>query len=280
MQQANTHLSELVERSEAEAMHLWLSGLPEPQRSTLRTSAVRLAGGVVCTMANDPVNYWSKALGFGFESPVDARLVREVVEVFRARGVREATIQIAPGNLPSDWDDIRSAHGLTRGNPWVKLAGEIDVDVTPAEPRESRVRVGRVPADRVAEWADVVFSGFGMPPADLGRMAESSTRSASSLPFAAWLGDEMIGGASLFLHGETAHLFGASTLPGFRGLGAQSSLIAARAQAAREAGARRLVGETGKPDPDGESASLSNMLRAGLKPLYERENWEWSDTAL
>ena len=73
-------------------------------------------------------------------------------------------------------------------------------------------------------------------------------RSPSSLPFAAWLGDEMIGGASLFLHGETAHLFGASTLPRFRGIGAQSALIAARAQAAREAGARWLVGETGKPD--------------------------------
>jgi hypothetical protein len=280
MQETNTSLSRLVERSEAEALFLWLSALPEPQRTTLRTSAVRIAGGVVCSMANDPVNYWSKALGFGFDSPVDASLVREVVDEFRVRGVREATIQIAPQNLPSDWDDIRGAHGLTRGNPWVKLAGEIDVDVTAVEPPESRVRVGRVPADQVAQWADVVFSGFGMPPADLGRMAESSTRSPSSLPFAAWLGDQMIGGASLFLHGETAHLFGASTLPRFRGLGAQSALIAARARTARESGARWLVGETGKPDAGGESASLSNMLRAGLKPVYERENWEWSDTAL
>ena len=277
MHTTNTQLSELVERSEAEALFLWLSGLPEPQRTTLGTSAVRLAGGVVCSMANDPVSYWSKALGFGFESPVDGDLVRSVVGVFRERGVAGATIQIAPQNLPSDWAAICAEHGLTRGHSWVKLAAEVDSIVV--EPRESRLRVGPVAADQVAQWADVVFSGFGMPPADLGRMAESSTRSPNSLPFAAWLGDEMVAGASLFLHGETAHLFGASTLPGFRGLGAQSALIAARARAAREAGARWLVGETGKPSADGESSSLSNMLRAGLTPLYERDNWEWSDTA-
>jgi hypothetical protein len=41
------------------------------------------------------------------------------------------------------------------------------------------------------------------------------------------------------------------------------------------AGCRWLVAETGKPAGGASNSSLNNMLRAGMRPLYMRENWIW-----
>jgi hypothetical protein len=94
-------------------------------------------------------------------------------------------------------------------------------------------------------------------------------------PFAAWDGDDMIAAANLFVRGEIGSLNSAATLPGHQNQGAQSALLAARARAAAAAGCRWLVAETGKPEEGASSPSMNNLLRAGLKPLYDRQNWSW-----
>lgn len=265
-------LSELAERSEADALHLWVSGVPEPEREILGTSATRIGGGVVCSMANDPTGYWSKALGFGFERPVDSDLIGEVVDFYRAAGTAAATLQIAPAKLPDDWDEICQRFGITRENSWVKLSGGVDI----AERPLSGLRVGAVPAEEISEWAHVVFRGFGMPEEHLAAMAIASTESPRVHPFAVWDGGRLVAGACLVMRGTSGHLFGAATLADYRNRGAQTALIASRAQAAKAAGATRLFAETWVPAPGQVNASLSNMLRAGLTPLYERANWRWT----
>jgi len=51
----------------------------------------------------------------------------------------------------------------------------------------------------------------------------------------------MVAGASLVVHNNVGHLAGAATLASARGRGAQSALIAARVQTARELGVRRCT---------------------------------------
>ena len=263
-----------TEFSETETIFRMLSSVPEPQRTILGASAVRIGGGVVAAMADDPTDYWSKALGFGFGSPVDDALVGQIVDRYRSVGVRSATIQIAPQKLPADWHAIAARYGLRAGGSWVRLEGPVDVAETPTR----GLRVGPVPRAELAEWARVVFVGFGMPPEDLAPMMLAAVAADDALAFAAWDGDELVAGACLMVFGEVAHLAGAATLPGHRGRGAQSALIAARAAAAKEAGAERLFAETGKPESPGDNSSLTNMERAGMRVLYERVNWKWTDT--
>jgi len=261
-----------AERVEAAWFFDWLSAAPGPAASVLGTSAIRLRGGGIATsMANDPVAYWSKSLGFG--SPVDRATIAEIVDFYVAAGTPSATIQIAPVLLPADWPEICAEFALAHGSSWVKLEGEIDAAAREA----SGLRVAAVGSDDLDEWAHAVFRGFGMPPEHLASIAAESARRGTIQAFGAWHGDSIVAGASLAVVDGVGALLGASTLPEYRGRGAQSALIAIRARAARAAGVTRRIAETGRPSVEGANPSLNNLVRAGLAPVYDRVNWEWTN---
>lgn len=265
-------LPHLFERVEAEWFFDWIAGAPEPARSVLATSAVRLGGGGIATsMANDPVSYWSKALGF--ERVVDRDTVAEIVDFYLDCGTPSATVQVAPDLLPADWSDICAEFGLVSDSSWVKLSGSSDVRLD----LPAGVRVGAVAPADLDEWAAVVFRGFGMPTDLLPSIAVESAVRGVIEPFAAWVGPTLVGGASLAVVDGVGALLGASTLPEYRGRGAQSALIEVRARSARARGVDRLVVETGRPSVAGGNPSLNNLVRTGLRPVYDRANWQWTN---
>jgi GNAT superfamily N-acetyltransferase len=264
-------LSADAERVEAEFMHTYLSSAAQPVKSELGIATLRIAGGVALSMRHDVTGYWSKALGFGFEEPVTQELVERVLGFYRAERTPGAVIQIAPSLLPSDWDEICVRHDIHAGAPWVKLACPIG----DFRPGRTELRVGPVLPPDIDEWASTTLRGFGMPEEGLADMMAASAEDSAFRPFAAWDGDDMIATANLFVLGEIGSLNSAATLPEYRNRGAQSALLAARARAAADTGCRWLVGETGKPEEGVSSPSMNNLLRAGLKPLYERQNWSW-----
>ena len=262
----------IAERVEATWFFDWLQGAPEPARSALGTSATRLSGGGVATsMVNDPVAYWSKALGF--ELPVTRATIQEVIGFYRANGTPTATIQIAPDLLPNDWAAIREEFGLTEGSTWIKLSGSTEIPFAPV----AGLRVAPVDAADLEEWAETVFRGFGMPTEHLPSLAAESARRGTVRPFGVWDGTELVAGASLAVVDGVGTLLGAATLEGHRGRGAQTALIAIRAEYARRSGVTRLVAETGRPATAGANSSLNNLVSAGLEPAYERVNWEWTN---
>ena len=261
----------LAELAEAEFMFRYESGAPDDVRDALGIRTIRMGGGVVLSMRHDRTGYWSKALGFGVDEPVTGDLITGVCDVYRAEGVSAAVIQIAPGRLPSDWDEICARENITGGSTWVKLAGEIGA----LRPGRTDLRVGPVPAELVDEWAALVLRCFGMPEEQLAPMLTAGAHDPGFRPFAAWDGAEMVAAANLFVHGAVGSLNTAATVPTHRGRGAQSALLAARADAAAAAGCRWVVAETGRPEPGSSNPSLNNMRRLGLSPLYERRNWVW-----
>jgi GNAT superfamily N-acetyltransferase len=93
--------------------------------------------------------------------------------------------------------------------------------------------------------------------------------------YGAYEGDQLIAAAALLISGEVAEFCGAATLPEHRGKGAQSALLAARAQKAVAEGAKWFSAETGKPDEGEKNSSLNNMTRAGFEIQYDRRNWIW-----
>jgi hypothetical protein len=135
--------------------------------------------------------------------------------------------------------------------------------------------VGPVDGDTADEWASVVLRGFGMPEEGLATMMAASVENPHFRPYAVWDGNDIVGGASLFIYHEVGALNAASTLPSHRNRGAQSALIAIRAREAGAAGCRWLTAETGKPTEDSPNPSLNNLVRAGFQPLYHRRNWNW-----
>jgi hypothetical protein len=113
----------------------------------------------------------------------------------------------------------------------------------------------------------------------LAQMLAASVENPGFRTFAAWDGGDIVAGGNLFVHGEAGSINTGATLPTHRGRGGQSAVIAARIAAATEAGCRWLVAEAGKPPAGTSNASLNNLIRAGLKPLYARTNWNWKNPA-
>ena len=238
---------------------------------TLGVGLARIGGGVAVSMRDDSTRYWSKALGF--TAPVTADLIDEVLDFYRKEGNPHAVLQIAPGLLPADWDEICAARGIRAGSEWVKLAAAIrDIPVAADGP----LRVARVTERDAEQWAGVVMTAFGMTQAGLPEMMAATVGNPRFQPYAVWAGDSIVAGGNLFIAGDVASLNAAATAPEFRGRGAQTALIHARIEAARAAGCRIVVGETGKPAPGEGNRSLNNMRRAGLQPCYPRRNWIWS----
>ena len=238
----------------------------------LGVGLARIGGGVAVSMRNDSTRYWSKALGF--TAPVTADLVDEVLDFYRKEDNPQVVLQIPEGALPGDWDRIRGARGIRAGSEWVKLAATVR-DLPAAA--EGPLKVGPVTPPDAAEWAAVILDAFGMTGVPgLPEMMTAAVGHPRFQPYAVWDGDRIVAGANLFVAGDVASLNAAATAPDFRGRGAQPALIHARSVAARAAGCRRVVAETGKPDPGESNRSLNNLRRAGLQPCYPRRNWIWS----
>jgi GNAT superfamily N-acetyltransferase len=270
----------LAERAEAEAYYSFEAGAPAAVQAALGMKRLRIGGGVALAVPGDPTRFWSKVIGLGFEEPVTAGLLARVTDFYRAQGMAQAVIQIAPDRLPADWAATGARLGITAsGSAQVKLTGDIDtVTAATADTKlDAGLRVGPVAAGQEAEWAAVMLSVFGFPAGHQEEMARAAIGQPDWRAFAVWDGDAIVATAGLHLYQGTGHLFGGATRPEARGRGAQSALIAARARAARQAGCQWIIGETGREAAGQHSPSLHNMLRAGLRLRYERPNWTWRD---
>jgi hypothetical protein len=153
---------------------------------------------------------------------------------------RPHTICVPPGYL--GLEEQLAARGYTRAGAWVKFRRAVE----PPAPLATDLRVEET-NDRDA---------FALA----GAEGMSAIAGASGWHcFVAFDGDEPAGCGALYLDGEIAWL-------GI-GRGAQSALLAARIEAARQLGVKRLVTEAEV------GSSCRDILRAGFAEAYARPNW-------
>ena len=139
-------------------------------------------------------------------------------------------------------------------------------------PRESDVRVRVAGAGDRERYVDTSARGWSSEGADLAdfvRGYASITAAARGVQgFVAEIDGEPVATGALAMHGGVAIFAGASTVPAFRGRGAQAALLAARVQAALDAGCD-LAMMGALPG----SASQRNAERAGFHIAYTRIKW-------
>ncbi|MFF5148059.1 GNAT family N-acetyltransferase [Streptomyces sp. NPDC013157] len=270
---------ETLEKAEAEVMYEIEEGVTEPARSAWGLDSTRLGGGVVLAMRDDPSDYWSKALGFGFDEPVTLPLMEQVIAFYRERGVRRATIQLAPSVIPDNWSAMCEKLGIEGGHAIRKLAVDIDsaVSASARAKLDEGLEVGPVGPAEAAAWAEMLPRAMGMPAQGAQEMAAASVRRPGWHPFAVREAGAIVAIATLRTAGEVGSFFAGCTLPEARRRGAQSALIAARVRAARDAGCRVLVVETFDEPPGTHNSSYHNLLRAGFTMRYSRRNWIWNN---
>ncbi|WP_156096150.1 GNAT family N-acetyltransferase [Amycolatopsis jejuensis] len=265
-----------AEQAEIDAYLTFATAAPPAVRETLGVGSLRFGPVRALAIREDPSGFFNRAGGFDASEPITVDLVGRLCRFFAEQYVPAGAIMIAPALLPPDWDSIAAKLGLTTGARYVKLARDLRAPI--ADPvLDSGLRVGRLDPAESREWATVMMETFGLAtPREMIDLTEGFVGAPGWQQYAVWDGDHIVATGSLHLDGECADVFGGATLPEARGRGAQSALLAVRLQAARDAGCRWAVAETGTESPGERNPSLHNMLRFDFTRQYERTSWVWN----
>jgi GNAT superfamily N-acetyltransferase len=161
-----------------------------------------------------------------------------------------------------------AAHGYTPVEFSTVLHREID---SPVASHGGGLTVRVIdPAER-SLWADRSAEGWASDPAFAGMiraLAWVSAHATDNHCFVAELDGGVVATGGLAIHDDVALLAGASTIPAFRGRGAQGALLSARLEYARSAGCTvaMLAAAPG-------STSQINAERKGFRIAYTRLKW-------
>jgi GNAT superfamily N-acetyltransferase len=136
----------------------------------------------------------------------------------------------------------------------------------------SDLDVRAIGPDQAADFARVVAEGYEMPEWTQPLAANVVGRPDWSC-YVAYDGEQPAGAGALFVHDGVGWLGYAATRPRYRGRGAQSAILAARIEDARQQGCSTVVTETGAMEDGRPSNSYRNIVRAGFREAGVRANY-------
>jgi GNAT superfamily N-acetyltransferase len=209
----------------------------------------------------------TQTFGFGLFAPAAPATLDALEAFLDARGA-EVHHEVAPLADPAHLG-LLAARGYHPVELTTVLCRPIADVAAGARAGAPAVRPAR--DDERDAWAELSARGWGGT-AELSEFvrgfARVTARAEGTTCFVAEIDGAPVGTAALALHGGVALLAGASTLPEWRGRGAQGALLAARlAHAAGRGCDLAMMGAL-----PGSTSQL-NAERAGLRVAYTRTKW-------
>jgi GNAT superfamily N-acetyltransferase len=223
----------------------------------------REVGGALCLRLEplSSVTMFNRALCLGVEAPATDQQVDEALGFLD--GV-QAYVTVAPE--AQGLGERLEARGLPRDRGWTKFVR------TTADPPQASTEL-RVERDESGDaFAEAAQRGFGVPELFRPWLARLAGRDGWQC-FVAYDGEAPAAAGAVFVTGTVGWIGIGATVPEHRGKGGQSALLAARIEAAAEAGCEVVVSETGEPVDGQPNGSYRNIVRAGFEPAYVRVNY-------
>ena len=263
----NLELARRIELAEAQAAVETAEAL---ERSRPGGAAVEpLAGGfAVYCGANSPL---TQAVGLGLDGPVSEEEFERLENFYRTRNepVRVETCPLADHSLIEHFG--RQNYRVTEfTNVMARPINREGAEPRPAPVPGVSIEIA-APEHR-SLWTLTVAQGFAESypvTQELLEVMKMFASGANATCYLARVDGKVAGGATLALRNGVAGLFGASTLPAFRGRGVQTALLHARLAHAAEAGSDLAVC-LAHPG----SISQRNVVRQGFHALYTRVKFE------
>jgi GNAT superfamily N-acetyltransferase len=227
-------------------------------------AAIRRWGrAATLAMRDIPAVSVNRAIGFGFDRPLDPALFSEIQAFYRDIGKARWFMDCSP--VASIDSALLEQAGGRLGGRVIKLVGDLDSDVVFPSPT---VEVVSATKDDASEFMAIVGAQLGIAePARAGIIAPIDLPGWTY--YLALHDGKVVAGAALCVSGVGSWLGFAGTLPDYRARGAQTSLLTRRLQDARRAGCLWTSAETW-PETVERNPSLHNMKRLGLYELYQR----------
>src|SRR5271169_2010129 len=197
--------------------------------------------------------------------PVSTGTLGEVLDLYNASGANPG-LEISPGALDEELAKFLRAqgYGQTKFLPvFVKPVAELSARHSDS-PQVVQVST---PKD-LSQFQDVYLQGWDIGATVIRSYIERWSKYADWKLYLAYLGDQPIGCAVLYLKNSIAYLADAATPEKFRGKGAQTALLVARLKDALACNAKLIFTRA-----DFGSTSQKNMEKQDLRISYARAFW-------
>jgi len=257
--------AERLERAALADLHL---AAPKALRRRLGLSVHTVDGTLASVAAGDPGIVVNRAIGLGVDAPGSRAAIEAVRDLYQAVGVRRFFFHLHPEAEPAGLDALMGDAGLVPARGWMKFRR----GSAPAPTVRSSLSVREIGAEHAADFGRIAAAGFDLSAAGADWLAAMVNAPKWRL-FMSFDGDTPAGTGALYIDGDLAWLDWGATDPAFRRRGGQSALLAARIQAALDAGCTAMATATGEAVPGDPQHSYSNILKAGFEESYLRRNF-------
>ncbi len=233
--------------------------------------AVAIAGNdetATVSMGTLDIGLFNRSVGLGIGRPASEAEIDAALDAFRLAGRANWILQVSPLAQPSSLEHWLEARGLRRGRRW----GKFWRDTNDAPATKTDLRIEEVGREHGGDFDRVVLAAFEMPDVIAGIASRLTDRDGWHT-YLAFDGSQAVGAAALFVAGAVGWLGFGATLESHRGRGSQGAMFARRIADAAALGVGLLITETGEDMPEDPNPSYHNMLRAGFRLGYLRQNW-------
>jgi ribosomal protein S18 acetylase RimI-like enzyme len=242
------------------------------KRPEIGAAVEAISGGhMIFAGLNSPIG---RAVGMGFNGPVTAADLDRLEAFYRSHGA-PAQLDLCPLSDASLLELVKERdYGIVELNN-VRYLRIVDLADTTSQADHKRsappsFEIRRGTKEQASTLSSIVSRSFfedGNIPEGFGDILTPMYEFPGSITYAAFVDGEPAGAAAGLIIPEhrILALFGAGTLPAFRGRGIQTALLRTRMQAAAEAGCEYAVIVT-----QGGTTSERNSARLGFQCAYSK----------
>ncbi|HEY8553970.1 MAG TPA: GNAT family N-acetyltransferase [Burkholderiales bacterium] len=210
----------------------------------------------------------NRAVGIGLDRAAAPEDAAAIVDAYRAAGVARYFIQVAPHTAPAAVGAWLEAAGLRKARAWQKF----ERGAEPVADRRTDLEIRLVGPEHGSAFAEIVCAAF-----DLGDGAIPWLQRIPGRPgwhvYMSFDRGRPAGVGTMYVRNGCAWLDFGATRPEYRGRGSQGAIVAQRVGLALALGCRRIYTCTGVEVPGDPQHSYKNILRAGFRETYVRENY-------
>lgn len=211
---------------------------------------------------------FNRVVALGMDDTAGPSLIDEIIALYRKHSVPRFFVQLSPFAVPGDLPQWLVERGFQRYNNWVKLYR----DVTLLPPVTTDLQIREIGPDRADAFASVMVTSFEWPECLCPWIAATVGRPGWH-HYMAFDGETPVATGAVYCRGDFGWIDFASTLPAYRGHGAQAAIVEQRIRDAAALGCKWLIVETAEETPEKPAPSFRNMVRYGFKVAYARPNY-------
>jgi GNAT superfamily N-acetyltransferase len=259
------------EAAEQAAFASILGAAPPALAAAIGLRQTRIAGALAIASRSLEKRMYNHVFALGVHAPVTAADLDALEAFFRGAGSVSARVALAPGAHVHGLAGALDARGFHAEDRWLRLWRDTAPVEAPGGSPRTRLAVRPLVRAEGEPFGRLLPAVFAHPEGVAPWFAKLAGLEDWHL-FGAFDGGTLVACGALFVAGTTGWLGLGATLPTHRRHGAQSALIAARIDAAREAGITRLAVETADDTAEKPNPSTHNLRRLGFSDLYARTN--------